>query len=195
MLRARARSRSSRPVSLLVAVGLALLVVGLPTPASAATYRAPYSKMEHYALHLLNCLRTGGYVTSSGRCRGDRSNGRRALTYSVGIAGRVARPYARRLARCGCLSHYLTRGGYDTRFAAAGYHRYNGESIAMGGWGTVRRDVISGIRIFQCEKSGYACGTGTRWHWYNLVNTRFRQVGIGIARRNGRSYVVYDFYR
>src|SRR5262245_54477142 len=123
MLRARARSRSSRPVSFVLALGLALLVVGMPTQASAATFRAPYSKMEHYALHLLNCLRTGGYVTSGGRCKGFGRNGRHALSYSVGIAGRVARPYAYRLARCGCLSHYLVRGGYDRRFASAGYHK------------------------------------------------------------------------
>jgi hypothetical protein len=175
---------------LMLALGLSLLVVGAPSPV-AAHHSASYSRMEHYALRLLNCLRTGGYVTATGRCKGYGSGGRRALRFSTGIANKVARPWARHMARRGALFH----GNYDARFAAAGYHRYNGENIATGSWGSIRKNVISGIRIFQCEKGGAAgCGTGTTWHWRNLRNARFSQVGIGIAHRNGRTFVVYDFY-
>jgi hypothetical protein len=181
MPRATAMPRPRRQLALVFALGALLLAVGIPSPVAAAT---TYPKAERYALRLTNCMRTGGYVTSGGRCRGYGTGSRRGLRLSTGISIRVARPWARWMVRNRCLCH----GNYDSRFAAAGYHRYNGESLTRGSWGSIRRDIISGIRIIQTEKSYNG------WHWRNLMNRRFSRVGVGIARGNGSTYVVYDFY-
>jgi hypothetical protein len=176
----------------LVATALsAALLAGSSGPASAAT--APYLRLEKYALSLLNCTRTGGWVTDTGRCKG-RGSGRysshrRPLEMHRGIADDVARPYARRMARYDLHSH----GDYDARFRRAGFtSSTNGESIGWSSGYTVRRMVIRISRMFQAERTA---PSGADWHWRNLKNPDFHHVGIGIAVISGEKRIVWDFYR
>jgi hypothetical protein len=191
MRRARHTRRPRRLVSIAFALGVALAVLGAPAPA-AAHHRANYSSLEHFALHLTNCLRTGGYVTARGRCKGygsgRYSSYRKPLMFSSRIATQVARPWARRMARADICAHGWGRMDYDVRFRAAGFRRYNGESLACSGGYSTRQMVIRGHRWFQSEKAYNG------WHWINLKNRRFDRVGIGIARSGGESRVVFDFY-
>ena len=48
--------------------------------------------------------------------------------------------------------------------------------------------MLATHRGMQAEKS-YGGG-----HWKNMKNKRFKSVGIGVAKKNGRIMVVYDFY-
>jgi hypothetical protein len=163
-----------------------------PTPVALGHHPARYTNLEHFGLSLTNCLRTGGYVTRRGNCRG-RGSGRystyrRPLEFSTRIARRVARPYASKLARADACRHDLYGSSIDGRFASAGLRAYKGESIGCSGGYTTRQMVVRTIRMFQAEKSYNG------WHWRNLKNPDFRRVGVGIARSGRESRVVYDFY-
>jgi hypothetical protein len=179
----------------LVAVILAALLataVAAPAVGSSPT-RA--KKAEWYALSLLNCTRTGGWVTAAGRCRG-RGSGkysakRAPLQRSMGLSHKVAWPWARKLTIAKDCAHELVGepllGG---RFSSKGYRHYViGENIGCG-WGgrPAKQIVLATHRDMQAEKS-YGGG-----HWRNMKDPDYKSVGIGVANSNGRTTVVYDFY-
>ena len=90
-------------------------------PAALAT--APWHGAELYMLALMNCTRTGGWVTSSGSCSSVTHHvlpAQAALAFDDGIANKVSRPYAKYLADRNALSHTLL-GSPHSRLAAAGY--------------------------------------------------------------------------
>lgn len=184
-LPASARAR----LSLVLLSVACLLGSGMPAAASA-----PYRDLERFALTLLNCTRTGGWVRENGTCNG-RGSGRHSkyrkpLSMHAGISSDVARPYARRLANANTLTHTLGGSTVRSRFRDAGYRGSPyGESIAYSGGVSVRQMVIRTHRMMQAEKSYNG------WHWRNMKNPDFKRVGVGIAKSGSRSWVVYDFYR
>jgi hypothetical protein len=167
-----------------------------PTPqgADTVTYSSPWLTAEKFALHLVNCTRTGGWVTKSGGCRGygsgHYSTYRRPLYYSSGISGKASRPYAKLLANRNLCGHYYDHDpGY--RLRRAGYYGSAwGENIGCGsGYSTAKSAVIALHRMMQSEKS---------WggpHWHNIKNRHYRRLGVGIWRYSGRTRLVEDFYR
>ena len=71
-------------------------LLGSATPASVG---ASSADLEQFALSLLNCTRTGGWVRVDGSCKG-RGSGRystyrKPLGMHYGIRSNVARPYGR----------------------------------------------------------------------------------------------------
>ena len=58
-----------------------------------------WAAVETYYLGLMNCTRTGGWVTSTGRCSSPGGRNVAPLKLDTGISSKVARPYARKLAR------------------------------------------------------------------------------------------------
>ena len=163
------------------------------SPGSSATIAVDATTTpESYYLRLLNCTRTGGWVTSTGSCLGYGS-GRYSryvspIRYSTGITLNVSRPYARLLAVRNKCDHFLDHDpGY--RLRRAGYRGYAwGENIGCS-WGmTVYRSILASHRSFQAEK--WTNGG----HWRNIKNARFRYVGIGVASYAGRVRLVTDFY-
>jgi hypothetical protein len=183
--------RRSRPLWLPVFVILVLMASSAPARAADA----PYMKLERFTLRLINCTRTGGWVRADGTCKdfgsGEHSAYRAPLVLRAGLSDRVARPYARRIARADYCGHGLGGSTIGERFRDAGFMGTPyGENVACG-WGdaTVREIVIRTHRSMQAEKSYDG------WHWKNMKDPDFGTIGIGIARVDGEVRIVEDFYR
>jgi uncharacterized protein YkwD len=146
-----------------------------------------WAAVERYYLGLMNCTRTGGWVTSSGSCSSPGGRNVAPLRLDSGISDRVARPYARLLARTGQCSHYAD-GGPDDRLRRAGYTGSNwGENIGCRG-GDPYAAVLATHLFYQSERS-YNGG-----HYRNLMNPDFTRVGIGVWHSGGNGNLVIDFY-
>jgi hypothetical protein len=178
----------------LLAIGLALGFLVTIGPLSASAAYAPWYSVEVWYLKLLNCTRTGGWVTSTGSClkygSGYYSAYVSPIRYSTPISDLVARPYARKIAWPGVCSH--TYGGLTPgqRLLAAGFHALTwGENIGCrDGYSSTYKAVLTSHLVFQSEKSTNG------GHWMNIKNKAFRWVGIGIWVTNGRERLVTDFY-
>ncbi len=162
-----------------------------PTPAPSVSGTAPWLSVERYALQLLNCTRTGGWVRSDGSCDGYGS-GRYSpyvapLSLSAGISTDVSRPYAKYQAVRDACSHFLD-GTPGDRLARAGYTSYRWAENIGCQTGDPRQVAINSLTFFQSEKS-YDGG-----HWVNLKNPEYSTVGIGVWDYNGYVLVVFDFY-
>src|SRR5687768_3321477 len=79
--------------------------------------------LERYALKLVNCTRTGGWVQTDGSCKGygsgKHSRYRSPLRFHGALADEVAWPWARRIARAGYCGHSLAGQHVDLRFRRA----------------------------------------------------------------------------
>jgi uncharacterized protein YkwD len=146
-----------------------------------------WGAVEVYYLRLMNCTRTGGWVTSSGRCSSPGGRNVAPLKLSTGISNKVARPYAKLLATRGACSHFIG-GNPGTRLRRAGYTNHAwAENIGCRS-GNPRSAVLGSHRFFQSEKS-YNGG-----HYVNLMNRKYDRVGIGVWVSKGRVRLVVDFY-
>jgi uncharacterized membrane protein YgcG len=146
--------------------------------------------MEVYYLGLMNCTRTGGWVTSSGACSTASHHtmpAQGALSLDDTISLKVTRPYAKYLADRNILSH--NAGGTTTvsRFRSAGYYGGSwGENIA-----SPHRSDTGGMidsQIYFQSEAPYRGG-----HYYNIMDVYFHRVGIGVWISNSIRLVV-DFY-
>ncbi|TMG24254.1 MAG: CAP domain-containing protein [Chloroflexi bacterium] len=160
--------------------------------ATATTIYRPYYSVEVYYLRLLNCTRTGGWVTSGGSCLGYGS-GRYSkyvapLPLSSRISDYVSRPYARMLAVKNLCGHYSDGDpGYRLRRAGLAYSAY-GENLGCRNVSPYA-SVLGSHLFFQSERSYNG------WHWRNMKNPLFRLVGIGVWAYGGRTRLLVDFYR
>jgi uncharacterized protein YkwD len=146
-----------------------------------------WAAVERYYLGLMNCTRTGGWVTSSGACSSPGGRNVAPLRLDSGISSHVSRPYARLLATTGQCSHYAN-GGPDDRLRRAGYTSYNwGENIGCRG-GNPYAAVLASHLFFQSERS-YNGG-----HYRNLMDSGFSRVGIGVWKSGSTVRLVIDFY-
>lgn len=187
-----APTRRRRSATLVVAGLLAAVIsVGTAAPASAEPIR--HQALERFALSLVNCTRTGGWVRDDGTCRGYGSGrvsaNRGELRFHQGIADEVAYPWAVIIARAGYCGHELRGSSIDDRFTLAGFgNPYNGESVGCSGYYGARRMIIRTHRMFQRERSSRG------WHWRNIKDPDWRSVGIGVTTVGRQTRVVYDFY-
>jgi hypothetical protein len=151
---------------------------------------ARWHSAELYYLSLMNCTRTGGWVTQSGTCSTQTKHtlpAKGPLTYSDGIASKVSRPYAKALADRGALTHTLDGTTPHGRLTAGGFPGASwGENIASPG--NVGQSGMISVEIFFQNESGYRGG-----HYANIMNSHFGHVGIGVWVSNGIR-VVIDFY-
>jgi uncharacterized protein YkwD len=146
-----------------------------------------WAGVESYYLRLMNCTRTGGWVTSSGKCKSPGGRNVAPLTMNAGISAKVARPYAKLLATRNICNHFIG-GTPGDRLRRAGYTSYRwGENLGCRS-GNPYSAVLGSHRYFQSEKP-YNGG-----HYRNLMDARFRQAGIGVWVSNGRVRLVVDFY-
>jgi hypothetical protein len=185
-----------------VARSLTLLVAGLLVASTMAVSAAPTEAAgpirarhaEKYAMKLLDCTRTGGWVRADGSCRGYGSGRfsarRKPLKRSWGISNKVAYPWAKALAKANECGHVLPgKPRLPQRLAAKGFGSGGyGENVGCG-WGyTARQAVLVTHRGMQAEKSDDG------GHWRNMKDRDWKRVGVGVAKINGRVMVVYDFY-
>jgi uncharacterized protein YkwD len=146
-----------------------------------------WASVERYYLGLMNCTRTGGWVTSGGSCSSPGGRNVAPLRLDSGISSKVARPYAKLLATRGACSHFIG-GNPGNRLARAGYTSYRwAENIGCRS-GNASAAVLGSHLFFQSEKS-YSGG-----HYVNLMNAAYDRVGIGVWVSSGRVRLVVDFY-
>jgi uncharacterized protein YkwD len=146
-----------------------------------------WSAVETYYLRLMNCTRTGGWVTSSGTCSSPGGRNVAPLKLDSGISSKVSRPYAKRLAVNNECSHFIG-GNPGDRLRRAGYTSYRwAENIGCRS-GNPYAAVLGSHLFFQSEKS-YGGG-----HYVNLMNAAYNRVGIGVWVSGGRVRLVIDFY-
>ncbi|MGD8683306.1 MAG: CAP domain-containing protein [Chloroflexota bacterium] len=183
-----------RLTSLATVVALLLALVAV-APAAAADGATRYKGAEKYALSLLNCTRTGGWVRADGSCAG-RGSGkysayRKPLRLHKGISRKVAWPWARALVVNNVCGHTIAgKPSLSTRMRTSGFRYWSyGENVGCG-WGTsdVKAVVLATHRAMQAEKAARG------GHWKNMKNRSFKSVGIGVAHGSGRTMIVYDFY-
>jgi uncharacterized protein YkwD len=146
-----------------------------------------WADVETYYLGLMNCTRTGGWVTSSGACSSPGGRSVAPLRLSTGISSKVSRPYAKRLAIGGSCSHFIG-GSPGDRLRRAGYTSYRWAENLGCRSGAAKAAVLASHLFFQSEKS-YNGG-----HYRNLMNAAYSQVGIGVWVSGGRVRLVVDFY-
>ena len=153
----------------------------------AAVGGGSWGSVETYYLRLMNCTRTGGWVTSSGRCSSPGGRNVAPLKLDRGISSKVARPYAKKLAVGADCSHFIG-GNPGDRLRRAGYKNYTwAENIGCRS-GSAKGAVLGSHLFFQSEKS-YSGG-----HYVNLMNRKYDRVGIGVWVSHGRVRLVVDFY-
>jgi uncharacterized protein YkwD len=143
--------------------------------------------VESYYLQLMNCTRTGGWVTSEGNCSSPGGRDVAALALSSGISDKVSRPYAKLLATRGECSHFIG-GNPGDRLRRAGYTSYRWAENLGCRSGNPYSAVLGSHRYFQSEKP-YNGG-----HYRNMMNPDYDRAGIGVWVSSGRVRLVVDFY-
>ena len=146
-----------------------------------------WGAVETYYLKLMNCTRTGGWVTSTGACSSPGGRNVAALRLDAGISTKVSRPYAKKLAVNNMCTHF-SGGNPGNRLSAAGYTSYIWAENLGCRSGNPYTAVLGSHLYFQSERS-YSGG-----HYVNLMNAAYDRVGIGVWVSGGRVRVVIDFY-
>jgi len=146
-----------------------------------------WGAVETYYLRLMNCTRTGGWVTSTGSCSSPGGRSVAPLKLDAGISSRVSRPYAKKLAVNNLCTHF-SGGTPGDRLRAAGYTSYRWAENLGCRSGNPYSAVLGSHLFFQSEKS-YNGG-----HYVNLMNAAYDRVGIGVWVASGRVRLVIDFY-
>lgn len=165
--------------------------VPVPKPGSGGSGGAAASwySVEVYYLNLMNCTRTGGWVTSSGSCSSPGGRNVAPLQLSAGISTKVSRPYAKYLATRALCNHFYD-GNPGDRLRRAGYTSYNwAENIGCMDNASPYKSVLGSHLFFQNEKPTNG------GHYRNLMNALYTQVGIGVWVDHGHVRLVVDFYR
>ena len=147
-----------------------------------------WHSVEVYYLGLMNCTRTGGWVTSAGACSSPGGRNVAPLKLSSGISNNVSRPYAKLLATRNLCNHWYD-GAPNDRLRRAGYTNYNwAENIGCENLSPYKA-ALGDHLFFQSEKP-YNGG-----HYRNLMNALYTEAGIGMWVDHGRVRLVIDFYR
>jgi uncharacterized protein YkwD len=146
-----------------------------------------WGAVETYYLRLMNCTRTGGWVTSTGSCSSPGGRSVAPLRLDAGISSRVSRPYAKKLAVNNLCTHF-SGGNPGDRLRAAGYTSYVWAENLGCRSGDPYAAVLGSHLFFQSEKS-YNGG-----HYVNLMNAKYDRCGIGVWVSHGRVRLVIDFY-
>ena len=156
-----------------------------------ASATSPWYASEVYYMKLMNCTRTGGWVTSSGACSSETHHtlpAQAPLVLDAGISNKVSRPYAKYMADNRLLDHYLRGTTPHSRLAAAGYPGASwGENIASPG--SSGKGGMIAIEIFYQNESWCRCE-----HYYNIMDPYFHRAGVGVWVSNGVVRVSIDFY-
>ena len=159
----------------------------IPHSGGSGAVAGSWTAVEAYYLRLMNCTRTGGWVTSSGSCSSPGGRNVAALVLNAGISSKVTRPYAKYLAVHNLCGHFF-HGTPAQRLAAAGYTSYVwGENIGCypgSPYGAVLTDQLG----FQAEKPTNG------GHYVNLMNGQYSQAGVGVWVAGGQVRLVIDFY-
>jgi uncharacterized protein YkwD len=148
-----------------------------------------WGAVERYYLRLMNCTRTGGWVTSGGDCSSPGGRNVAPLILDAGISSKVARPYAKKLAVNNMCTHF-SGGNPGDRLRRAGYSSYRWAENLGCRSGNPYSAVLGSHRYFQSERAWSPDGG----HYVNMMNSAYDRAGIGIWVSGGRVRLVVDFY-
>jgi uncharacterized protein YkwD len=157
------------------------------TGGGTAVGAGSWGAVEVYYMGLMNCTRTGGWVTSTGACSSPGGRNVAALKLDAGISTKVSRPYAKKLAVGADCSHFIG-GNPGDRLRRAGYTSYRWAENLGCRSGGARASVLGSHLFFQAEKP-YLGG-----HYVNLMDARYDRAGVGVWVSGGRVRLVVDFY-
>jgi uncharacterized protein YkwD len=158
-----------------------------PPPPGGSVGGGAWAAMEEYYLTLMNCTRTGGWLTATGSCSSPGGRAVAPLWIDAGISDNVSRPYAKLLATRGICNHFIG-GTPGDRLRRAGYTSWTwAENLGCPSM-SPRAAMIAIQVFFQSEKS-YGGG-----HYVNLMNPAYDRVGLGMWVSSGRVRLVIDFY-
>ena len=161
----------------------------IPKPPSGGggAVNGSWAGVESYYLGLMNCTRTGGLVTSGGKCSSPGGRSVAALTLNSGVSRKVSRPYAKLLATRGQCDHFIG-GTPGDRLRRQGYTSYRWAENLGCRSGNPYSAVLGSHLYFQSERP-YNGG-----HYRNLMDAKFHTAGIGVWVSGGRVRLVVDFY-
>jgi hypothetical protein len=148
-----------------------------------------WGAVERYYLRLMNCTRTGGWVTAGGDCSSPGGRNVAPLKLDAGISSKVSRPYAKKLAVNNMCTHF-SGGNPGDRLRRAGYTSYRWAENLGCRSGNPYSAVLGSHRYFQSEKAWSPDGG----HYVNLMNSAYDRAGIGVWVSSGRVRLVVDFY-
>ena len=144
--------------------------------------------VETYYLRLMNCTRTGGWVTSSGTCSSPGGPERRAA-HPQRRHQRQGHAALREVPRDPrAVQPLLRRERRATGFAAPATPATGGARTSAARREPVPGGVLGDHLFFQAEKP-YNGG-----HYVNLMNAPYSEAGIGVWVSCGRVRLVIDFY-
>lgn len=158
-----------------------------PATGGGSVGSGSWSSVERYYLGLMNCTRTGGWVTSGGDCSSPGGRDVAPLQLSDGISDEVSRPYAKLLATRGTCNHFIG-GNPGDRLRRAGYDSYVWAENLGCRSGSPTGSVLGTHLFYQSEKP-YSGG-----HYVNLMSPKYDRVGIGVWVSAGVVRLVVDFY-
>jgi len=158
-----------------------------PIPADGSVGGGTWAAVEAYYLKLMNCTRTGGWVTSAGACSSPGGRNVAPLWIDKGISSAVTRPYAKLLAIRGACNHFIG-GTPGDRLRRAGYTSYIWAENLGCRSGDPFKAVLGSHLFFQAERP-YSGG-----HYVNLMNAKYDRVGLGVWVAAGRVRLAIDFY-
>ena len=191
--------RSAARTQIVVASLLTLLLLALSAIPAAGAEPKRRAGAEDLTVRLVNCIRTGGYVTSGGKCKG-KGSGKyskyvKPLKHSDKISRKVSWPWARRSVqfygtRSCWIGHSRSGSTVDRRFRAVSLNYVkNGENMGCGMYGGAQPTALRIVRMWQSEKSYRGS------HWRQIKNPDFKSVGVGVAKLGSRkAQVVVNFY-
>lgn len=192
-------TRRSARVHITIASILVLLLVAMAAVPTTAASPKRRTGAEIVTFRLVNCIRTGGYVTRSGKCNA-RGSGKyskyvKPLKHSATISREVSWPWARKSVqfygtrRC-WIGHSRNGSTVDKRFAGASLrHVANGENMGCGFYGGAQDTALRLVRMWQAEKSYRGP------HWRQIKDADFKSAGVGVAKYGSRkAQIVMNFY-
>jgi hypothetical protein len=163
----------------------------VPMSGGIASSTAPWHAMEIYYLNLMNCTRTGKWLTSGGMCSTDSHHTLPAqppLAYNTGLANSVARPYAKALADRVALTHYLDGTTPSGRMCSWGGYCGASWGENVGNAGAANQAGMIAVEIYFQNEYWNKGG-----HYRNIMNAHFHTAGIGLWYSNC-ARIVIDFY-
>ena len=156
-----------------------------------ASASAPYHASEVYYMNLMNCTRTGGWVTSSGACSTSGHHTMPAqgrLSLDSGISNKVSRPYAKYMADNRIFIH---EGYHDPPWRLCHWGGYCGPS-----WGeniawpsSAGQAGMIAVELFYQSESPCQCE-----HYMNIMLPYFHRAGVGVWVSGGSVRVSIDFF-
>jgi hypothetical protein len=156
-----------------------------------ASSTSPYHSSEVYYMALMNCTRTGGWVTVGGNCSTETHHTLPAqglLRLSADISNKVSRPYAKYMADRRILDHYAY---HDPHWRLCNWGGYCGASWGENIASPSNASKFGMIDVELFYQNEYWCRCE---HYYNIMAPFLNQAGVGVWVANGVVRVSIDFY-